>query len=219
MRRTWALCSEHRNSNAQRFEMLRPRCSLPSVSLVLDVNEVIRSISCETRKCANASDYETRRWGTKGKSSKRWILGMVTRLIAITDACIEWLELGLITNWSAGGVSKEQEMEADKRALTLDVQQQHQRLILHQAFFFLDVRCVESSFPTDTDTNSIQQHSTADHHVWGAAGTWSPTPTGTAQPGWFQGEGPGKTPSALEVELSSRNLNSLRLLRSIMKHA
>lgn len=27
-------------------------------------------------------------------------------------------------------------MEADKRALTLDVQQQHQRLILHQALFF-----------------------------------------------------------------------------------
>lgn len=53
-------------------------------------------------------------------------------------------------------------MEADKRALTLDVQQQHQRLILHQALFFLDVRCVERSFPTDTDTNSIQQHCTAD---------------------------------------------------------
>ena len=65
---------------------------------------------------------------------------------------------------SAGGVSKEQEMEADKRALTLDVQQQHQRLILHQAFFFLDVRCVERTFPTDTDTNSIQQHSTADQN-------------------------------------------------------
>ncbi len=50
----------------------------------------------------------------------------------------------VLTDWSSGsshtfevlGSPKEQEMEADKRALTLDVQQQHQRLILHQALSF-----------------------------------------------------------------------------------